>query len=271
MNRQEELTEELALLVVLLDAQDSSSIEMFASSLSSLMLDAQTAGLDDVATAAQALLSLTQDPASFIQSAEQFVQQLQSGNIDSTSSMTTAQKGAAQSGGWQQDLDESLDLELTVEFIEKHRSLLNELEAYLLAPDNSAYEDPDGAKAYVKGYLHNIKGDAGAVGLLGVQNVTHHVEDVVLENELASCTEILLTYKEWVFQVMDAFAANEVPRELSNDILRRLSIQEERSVDQLKHGEEVAQKGFVSEQYSITGDLDILNEFIVEAQEHLNA
>ena len=182
----------------------------------------------------------------------------------------------AENGGWENDLCQNFDPQLTRDFIEQHTSDLEEFELGLIAT-LSARGNVDEAefKRALKSYLHNIKGDAGATGLNGIQRVTHWVEDLLVSSTVKELTETLISYKEWVVSCMEAIAQNKVPQQLSNafigEALQALSNRTEHATPK-EPASEISpepQDQESIEEYQISGDPDIINEFLAEADDHL--
>jgi hypothetical protein len=124
---------------------------------------------------------------------------------------------------WGDDLSQHADSELIVEFIEKHTLQFEEFEARLMELAHSGNTfSPDKLeeeRRYIKSYLHNIKGDAGSVGFLGIEKVTHKMEELVLASSPINIVDEVLAYKEWVLNVCKSYSAGNVSDELSKDFL----------------------------------------------------
>ncbi len=119
----------------------------------------------------------------------------------------------------------NVDPQFLVEFIEKHTGMMEEFEAslvelrYRLASPEKESADVDEARKdfelFAKGYIHNLKGDAGSVGLIGIEKTCHFVEDQIGETGASNLLDQLLSFKEWVVACMRAFSSQEEPVESS--------------------------------------------------------
>ncbi len=121
------------------------------------------------------------------------------------------------------EMADEIDPQFLVEFIEKHTSMMEELEGHLLdynfAKDNLEAEGLEESKkelaTYVNGYIHNVKGDAGSIGLLGVERVCHHVEDTLADIPADQLVEEILALRVWCSECIKALAAKTEPKEPS--------------------------------------------------------
>lgn len=108
------------------------------------------------------------------------------------------------------DFGDSLDTTFLTEFIETHALLLEDLEGSLTDFQHKG-GDPTEATTFVKRYLHNLKGDAGSIGLVGIERVCHELEDLLGVTPLVDMTVTLLSFKEWCSSCLTAFAAGAPP------------------------------------------------------------
>lgn len=293
--------EELALLLVMLGDNDSQGMDFVAETMLSLKNDVQ----------ADPKLSIIVQSIDFILGLDRQIE----GNrfVEDTRRLIASSRmllqgvatvdfplGGDAKSDWGSDLGSNADHELIVEFIEKHCSLLDDYEARIMEAVNSAQVDPNFSRVeldgFLKSYLHNIKGDAGSVGLTGVNTVTHMLEDKLLEVTSECLTDVLLAYKEWVLSVCSAYSQGIAPKELSESFIARylqgsslkvdsqiedsISLEnitetEPKVIEAVHQVEPVEDKPeqltFQPVVYTIAGDLEILSEFIVEAEDHLGA
>lgn len=131
------------------------------------------------------------------------------------------------------EVAEGIDQDLLVEFIEKHSTLMEELEAHIVNLRYQA-EDPELSEAalsksgeefdrYLKAYVHNIKGDAGSLGLRGIAHACHEVEDALEGRPGQHLLEALLIFREWVGKCMREIAGGRNPSETSESFLERFT------------------------------------------------
>lgn len=188
-----------------------------------------------------------------------------------------------------EDVATELDPSFVTEFIETHSMLLEEFEASVVQFSGGQGADAEEFSKAVKRYLHNLKGDAGSVGLPGIERACHRLEDVVVERGAGGLTPQLILFKEWSAACMRCIARGEAPPKSSAVFIAEL----EQSLSELAApGPEskvehpvaspvtvtpvsvpVAPAGVdqLPSTYAMTGEADILVEFSAEAEEHLTA
>jgi len=200
-----------------------------------------------------------------------------------------------------------VDLEFLPQFIEKHTTGLDEFEGRILEIQNdynNQSKDPeseavlktgvDQLLSYLKGYLHNFKGEAAIVGLQSAGEVAHFMEDLLLENDISKLFELMLSFKEWSVTSLKNFSIGKdstVPSEifiqrvkekLSNSITPNAVTSMTAAIEVTKSAPVAVSKPtshtgstqrveltFPAE-YKLAGDTDVFSEFASEAEEHLN-
>ncbi|MCB0351990.1 MAG: Hpt domain-containing protein [Bdellovibrionales bacterium] len=277
-----EVLDDCAILVVMMSAGDPTSLELVADNLTELRKQDAWSDYPNMATSLSQVLEINRsaEPAVFIQAVADFISHAQS----ALSGKGDIAVKSDSPSNWAGDLAATADAELIVEFIEKHTSLLDDFEARILQEVDASEEgSEDELQGFLKSYLHNVKGDAGSVGLLGVEKVTHWCEDQLLDHGPKALTELLLAYKEWVLSLCKAYSEGSAPSEFALDFIecwkgvvgnekeRPTDTEHERGETHPKEGQPVeVPKPFQSEEYSISGDTDILSEFLIEAEDHLS-
>lgn len=291
----EDQLEELALLSVMLYAGDQQGLDMVLDQIESLAtLAADTPDAQRLVDACNALLAERESKSGedLVTAINNLITAGQNFFKDPDSAVFSNEH---QSSPWGDDLSPNADDELIVEFIETHTINLDDLEAELLKTTNqSALEENEllQLERYVKAYLHNVKGDAGSVGLSGIERVTHALEDRLNSASASKLIDEILTYREWIISVMKAYARGEAPEKLSAQLLEELNLLKTVAVATIQEEEQIPadspapQAEILSEElaaadampeetevevYEISGDLDILSEFMVEAEEHLSS
>ena len=182
------------------------------------------------------------------------------------------------------------DAEFLVDFIEKHRTMLDDFEGAIVSfkfnGNAISAKDLHDFESYVRAYLHNIKGDAGAIGLIGIGRVTHEFEDMLREFPPSTKLVELLLYKEWVAACLTSFEVQQPLSESSEHFLQRLAASCRKSPPTLTAepqsegsslqdnitipttGTRPAPKD--ARTYSISGDIEMISEFTAEAEDHLS-
>ncbi len=168
------------------------------------------------------------------------------------------------------DIPPAIDAELLSDFIQEHRIKLEDFESALMtAVRDERSQDRQEITRFCKSYLHNIKGDSGTVGLDGIQQVTHFLEDLLCGEGVIDLIDILLQYKEWVLACTSAYEAGRVHSEDPEHFMFRVSrLFCEREGEALMMRSGGGEPGQVSDGYDLSGDIEILNEFTAEAEDH---
>jgi two-component system chemotaxis response regulator CheY len=91
-----------------------------------------------------------------------------------------------------------VDMEFWGEYESSTVAKLEELEAAAMAIERG--EDVESASREVMRTLHSLKGEAGMIGLLAVQQVCHEVESLFRDEgrDVSQSTDLLLKTKDWI-------------------------------------------------------------------------
>lgn len=187
-----------------------------------------------------------------------------------------------------------VDRDFLGQFIEKHVSGLEEFENRLVEAHNelasASGEQYDQAckqlESYVKGYLHNLKGEAAIVGLHAIEKGTHATEDLLNDFPIKSLIEPMREFREWCGSCLKN---HSIGKDVSVDAATFISklkasitqVKEEApapvvaktpekpvAVKQTSAGAHALPE--IAATYALAGDLEVLSEFASEADEHLN-
>lgn len=264
----EDFIEELSLLTVMLHESDESGFQMVLETCAAFK-EALTSG-DEHPKLVEALISVLESEKlpkpELLKLLNEFVAKAQHYLRAPDEVHFTPKTDSGDEGGWGDDLGEFFDKELVEEFVGKHTLALDDFESELLNAANAETGDNPELDGWVKGYLHNVKGEAGTVGLAGVAKVTHHVEDLVVKNSAVELLDQLFLYRAWLLDCMQAVSEGRAPKKLSQDFLTEIENESSEETSLPSEKEESAEQ----EKYKVEGDLEVLGEFIVEAEDHLN-
>jgi chemotaxis protein histidine kinase CheA len=223
----EEKANELAMLLVMVDANDKTGLAALEDYVAKIKTEAKKGKKHKrLAAACDYVLKekASLESAAFLDLLNSFVSTLQ--NYLQTPERAVFPNEQPKSSSEGNDLGEYFDPEFLVDFIEKHSMMLDELEGkivdYRFAEDRSNEQKTKDFNSFVKGYLHNIKGDAGSIGLVGIEKTTHDFEEVLLTQPACELLDQLITYKEWVQSCISAYSAGKNPPELSSSFIPRL-------------------------------------------------
>jgi len=282
----ENLIEELSLLAVMLDEKDESGFQMVLESCRNLA--SLSAAQIEYAALHQACLNVLEaakalerkDLLTILQSFSAKAQNYMRDPRSTDFASPKLEAGPQVDSAADPDVSPDLDRDLLAEFVAKHLLALEEFESELIQAANQvggsteAFGSLDG---FVKSYLHNVKGEAGTVGLSGLAQVTHHVEDLLSGRSALSMIEQLLKYKEWALECIQAYSQGKRPSRAAKDFLAALqegleqgkSLEGNPSMETLP-AESPAGKETVKG-YHISGEPEVLTEFLSEAEDHLAA
>lgn len=217
----------LSLLVVMVDPHDKMGIEtlqmLCQKCIQIVENDPNYSRIVDCLQRSEEILS-NNSAADYLRFVEEMTKAAQQFMSDPDGAVFPCEEGQNQNNDC--EFGAHYDEEFLPEFIEKHSLLLDEMEGAALQLQYSGANITE-AKAnnfekYVRSYLHNIKGDAGAIGISGIERVTHDLEDLLLEHKPHTVVSTLLLYKEWVMSCFNSFIAAQAPLENSTQIIARL-------------------------------------------------
>lgn len=169
---------------------------------------------------------------------------------------------------------DQIDPRFLTEFIETHLLSLEEFEGQLAdVIREQANADSDTA---IKRYLHNVKGDAGSIGLHGVERVCHMLEDAMTTRSAKLLLSELSAFRGWLGAALGAFrSGKQEPQSAHEFIETQLSalLQQPIKADEPQvtiSAPEAAPNKPSAGTYPLTGEFDVLIEFATEAEEHLS-
>jgi two-component system chemotaxis sensor kinase CheA len=177
----------------------------------------------------------------------------------------------------------NFDLEFVSSFIEQYTLSLTEFEGQVVDQRFELKENPNkDSSSFIsetKKFLHTLKGDAGAVGLIGISKVTHELEDILPQQNPAKLLDLFLEFREWVGKCLNEIK-NGLPISIkANEFLRTFAKTpavestppqvsaaptKERPVNNKKSDFKV-----VDGPYPTMGEFEIYVEFKAEAEDHL--
>ena len=273
--------EDLALLLVMLHDGDSQGLELVLASCTEVaQLAADSSEFERLTLAFNSAIQLANSDSDqpivpLLNQLVETTQQFLAGDITVSFPNESDQNESDQNIS-SEELSPDLDSELLVDFIETHTGKLAEFESTLLqaAAGEQMVVSSEGEEqsiaSYTKSYLHNIKGDAGTVGLIGIERVTHAVEDLLIKCEVENLIDLLIKYKEWACECMNAFAEGTEAKVPSGQFLNSLDQgQEDPSPTENKCSPDTQMDSKACDTYQLTGEAEILYEFITEAEDHL--
>lgn len=182
-----------------------------------------------------------------------------------------------------------VDEAILAEFLSRQDTVLEEMEAAVLAMEHDR-DAPEAAE--LKRIVHTIKGECALLGLAAVEHVCHAAEDAVLTRPGSRLTDDLLALKDWLRRVFDALATRRAVLAAPQSLLDRFegaatgteddaddtvgavffsppsTPAPESAFDATPANGADPAAGAAS--VPLTGDRELLADFVVEAREHLD-
>ncbi len=291
-----EKLEQAALLGMMVTAGDTGGVGMLLEVLAEAAEAATEAeGRAVLVSELKALESVRAgtEPAAFLNKVLEYI---------SNSQNTIRNPGTATAPSANPDVAPNCDHELLSDFIEKYHILPEDLESALVSYAAEGGASRDQTFAILKAYFHTLKGDAGAVGLLGFERATHSVESLLEDLPADLVRDWTLEFHTWMTKCFQELAGGDPFSESSDAFLTRLTslrpaasaaatpvapgpvaaaaptadAAATTSMPAEPEDEDDPLKKFLQTEhppregsYSLTGDASILNEFLAEAEEHL--
>lgn len=214
---------EISLMLVMTSADDGPGLDLLLEMCADLSTLAATVGGHDRVVAAVAALATQRQQPTFFAVLQEFIGSLTQYIEGSPTARFPNEVAGIVEPTADPDLGPALDRSFLVEFIECHTVLLDEFEGTLLEFQNNQ-GDPDELTVAVKRYLHNLKGDSGSIGLLGIERVCHAIEDFLEHNSASTFVAQLITFKEWVVSCLKAYAQGARQEVGSAQFLSKVSL-----------------------------------------------
>jgi len=188
-------------------------------------------------------------------------------------------------------LPPNVDEAILSEFLGRQPAVLDEMEALVLALEQSA----DSEKlAGLRRLLHTLKGESALLGLSDAEHLCHRTEDVLSENEPKDVVDFLLGAMDWLGQAFDSYTCGGLPPRSVDAVLALLStegtppetVESPQVVEQPAPEEsasaatappatpEAIRRDVAEEDrqaQELSADVDLLAEFVSEANDHLEA
>ncbi len=177
------------------------------------------------------------------------------------------------------ELPEIVDEDIFNEFLGEQNSVLESLENLLLSLEKEKDKETVDTLRRV---FHTLKGESAVFGLNDIGRICHLAEDLTESPDTDLPIDKLLSVKDWFKDVFDALKTDVAMPELDeamvlmlqNEINKTTSktspekeAEPEKQVEQVSVEEEVSK---TDTETTITGDVDLISDFVSEAQEHID-
>ena len=177
-------------------------------------------------------------------------------------------------------LPSHVDEEIYTEYLSQQGGALQELEVLILSLEQS---DGGNGVRDLLGLLHTMKGESALMGLTDVEQLCHQTEDYLNEVKPAEAIDNMLSVKDWLQTTFNAYSGNGNGNVAPvQDLLSQLSSYDNGAPDKTKDPTSAVEKTAIEtkaiedpvpaaeiQPQTLTGDLDLLTDFVSEANEHL--
>ncbi len=197
------------------------------------------------------------------------------------------------------DAQSLVDDAIVGEFLGRQTDILTDVEEMLLGMDNGGTEDE---QAWLLRFFHTLKGESALLDMVEVADICHATEDMMQRTPMADCVDRLLEVNDWFVQFFRHYSAEgPAPRPLP-EILELLSENVETPEEDTSENIETSPESpppvdadstssqpaepvpastedpvvtyqvvdYIG-QNILEGDVDLLQDFLEEAVEHLDA
>ena len=192
------------------------------------------------------------------------------------------------------------------EFLTRQTGVLEEMESLILATE---HDGDDTAVAELRRQIHTLKGEAALLGLVDIERLCHTAEEHLQDEEVSNCTDGLLAMKDWLMRAFDAYAGKGEAPGACEEVIGQLAAgtmetgaagaraggnapaeetgmresapaaadaantapRPESGESAAETGGETAAGAEARQPQPLTGDRELVADFILEASEHLEA
>ena len=177
---------------------------------------------------------------------------------------------AASTGAFSIQLPPHVDEAIFSEFLGRQGGVLEDLERCVLSIESG---DDENALPALKRIVHTLKGEAGMLGLSDVEQLCHASEDTLGEKPPAELIDGLLALKDWLDKTFASYVSQGPPPPgPSAGVLALLRGEAPPAPPESEPGvPEVPVEAALPEPRPLEADPELLQEFVSEAGEHLDA
>ncbi|HOK89194.1 MAG TPA: Hpt domain-containing protein [Candidatus Hydrogenedentes bacterium] len=170
-------------------------------------------------------------------------------------------------GTWHYERPPYVDDAILTEFLTRQDTELQELEADILAIEQKGTPE---FMADLKRRFHTLKGESGLLGFPDIEKLCHAAEDLLADGAKPP-VDLLLEVKDWIRRALDAVMGRGTYPESPSGLLSKLKGNAQAESTDSKQANVPEVETTSTEPKPLTGDHDLLRDFIVEAGEHLEA
>jgi two-component system, chemotaxis family, sensor kinase CheA len=156
-----------------------------------------------------------------------------------------------------------IDEKIFGDFLARQPGILGDIEELILALEKSDDEEKLGE---LRRYLHTLKGEAGMLGLADAERLCHTTEEILGDGPAKGHTDILLEACDWLGRAFAFYSGQGEAPETAAALMGRMT-----GTDPVVEEQGVAEDVPAAKEPTVLGgDLELLGEFVNEANEHLD-
>jgi two-component system chemotaxis sensor kinase CheA len=159
-----------------------------------------------------------------------------------------------------------IDESIFTEFLSKQPGNLEDMETLVLQLEKNG----DASKlGELKRLLHTLKGESALLGLSEIEHLCHTTEDMLGTVSPQQAIDALLGVRDWLGRAFEFLTGRADPPEPADTLLRSFEVREELKEEPEEQAEAV--QALAKGPRYLEADPDLLNDFIIEARDHLDA
>jgi len=167
-------------------------------------------------------------------------------------------------------LPPNVDERIFAEFLSRQDSVLEEMESHILTIEKKGISCKHTAD--LKRILHTLKGEAGMLGLRGVERVCHQTESYLETTRNGNVADCLLAVKDWLSQTFEACAGGGPVSREAEEMISFLESAAQEAGPETDFEAECSEKEEKAAGFSPTaGDATLVCDFITESRGHLDS
>ncbi len=264
--------DEVALLLMMQHPDDKGGFDLIREALVPIKGVLKETKLIELEQDLDTLLSASGlDGATLLERLKTFIERAQNGVRNGAPQVAPIAEGGSWIAAWGRDIGGNFDTDLLQDFIDTHPAKLEDFELELVEAAQGRSDAPTDTDRKAKAYLHNLKGDAGTVGLTGIERATHRVEDEFQKRSALSMLDGLRAFKEWAVTTIKRAGQKEGPVETSDLFISRFATLLDGDAPPAVQPPTATgvTRAEDTTTYKLTGEADVLVEFKAEAEDHL--
>lgn len=207
------IMEEIAAAVMLVDPSDLQGLKRLRGLFAELKTSLHEPAVLDLAKACVVALDTALSDGNKAKALEKVTQYAT--RLEAALSAPAGRAGASSATSPVPGLPDPADEKLLKEFATGQRTVLEEMEGQILAMERGDAEQ----LGTFKRKLHTLKGEAGVLGLMDLEQVCHTLEDFLEASGTSSdITDRLLKVRDWMGRAIDGYLQRKLPAPRADEV-----------------------------------------------------